>query len=215
MTKEKVVNPYIVTPFGMLSYVHILKPVPPGAKHDVGIHKCSLYISKADLETPEGVQLLQAVLNVGIQAYNKPDLKLKDFVNPFSAKNYTNNFPADARAKTPEWVREGYFHITAKNHSGRPSILGPDKQPLSEEGISKIKAGHIGRFVVQPYYYGKGTTGVALALDTVQYKQPAKEFGNTPGAKAQELLTTIEVRVEDLEVSALPVTAPQGALALG
>lgn len=210
---EQKKNVEVVTPWGFISYPSIAEPNTRG-EFDIGIHKCSLYIPVDEFKTDIGKGLLQAVLDCGRKAYGKPDLKLTEFENPFLPRNNTSNYIPARKIKTPEWVREGHYHITAKNHNGAPIVLGPDKTEWTPAQAKKIKGGDIGRFVVQVYFYTTGKSGVALSLQIVQFKQAGKPFGADPRGGITKL-DAVEIKAEDLNVGTPLITATADALALG
>lgn len=84
------------------------------------------------------------------------------------------------------------FKSTSK---GPIKMYGPDGKDMDEEDVKKIRSGHWGYLIVNPFAYeAGGNKGVSLGCVAIQYWKADKEFGNFEKAIAS-CIETLEVPV--------------------
>lgn len=177
----------VLTPPGTLSYPHLASP-DEGKTNSDGKYKTDLLIKKADWKE-KGKELRQAVLKVGRRHFGDENLQLKDFANPFKDTDALENYSENDRTK-------GCILLRAKTEYV-PSVIGPDKEELSEEDIAKIKGGDTARLVVEVYPYDNDEGGVTVGLNLVQFIQTGKALGQ---GNAAALALVDEIDPDDMDI---------------
>jgi hypothetical protein len=195
MNNKKVESIQCKTPFGRLSFPYLDKP-DVGRTYSNGKYKSDLFISKQDMNSPEGKQMVEAVLKVAREYFQNPSITLQQFKHPFKD---VDAMAEESRLKLPEAVRTGHILIRC-NSKNQPPVLGPDKKELTAEEVSKVKGGDWARFVVGAFPYHQQGGGVTFGLNVVQFKQKGEAFGQGV-ATSINMLDEIEVTPDDLDVS--------------
>ena len=181
--KRKNESVKVMTPVGILSFPALDKPDAQG-RYDKDKYKASLMIPKEAMKTPQGKKFAKTILTVGRKHFGDKKLTMKDFTHPL----------IDGDEKNPEYNAHHYV-IIAKNKR-QPTLIGPDKTPLTSEQISKLKDGDHVRFVVGVFGHDHNGGGVSLGLDLVQFSHEGEALGGGRTA-ALELVDELEVELEE------------------
>ncbi len=194
MSDDKLKN-VVVTPIGFISFPYLAKP-DVGRTNSSGKYTAQLFIPK-DVFKVEGQKLLQVVLELG-RTLKGPNATLRDFKHTIYD---VDALTPEKKAKLHEAVRSGYIQINCA--STRAPIVKDAKQNIMAlQDIERISGGDVCRFVVGAYTYKQQGGGVALGLNVVQYKEKGPvAFGG--GGAGVELLTDLEVKMEDVPASDL------------
>lgn len=204
---EKKKGTFVVTPVGRFSFPTLVEPSvfvnPKTGEKDYSqgtnflIYQSTLESNPQERAFFEGLK--NAVLSVGKDYFNNPNLTLKDFKNPFNPAKMTDSDPkiTDPDMKGAIVIRPKYHRDESKGKL-RPVFLGPDKKELSIEDAKKIKGGDWGRLSVGIYGYNfKGNTGVSMSISVVQFWKSGKAFGGGGVEKSIAMLTEMEIPLSD------------------
>lgn len=182
------------TAWGYLSYPYLAKPYQD---KDGDVYKLELFMPVEDFKK-DCQDLMKEVLQCGRDYFNRVDMRLDDFKNPFQL---TDTLRPDQRSALPESVRDGHIRIRTKSNY-KPIIFGPDGEEMTEYEIEQqITPGDIFKAFVSPYGYNvDGNKGVTLSLSGGQYKQRGPvRFGVDHKEAVMGLVEKVEV--DAVEVS--------------
>lgn len=99
-------------------------------------------------------------------------------------------------------MKQSYCHgawvLSCKSYSGSFALINPDKSPMKDADIAKIKWGDKCRIVGQAFYNEQGKPGVLLAFTVLQFAGTGKAVGAGPDEDTKKL-DALDVMLDDLD----------------
>lgn len=170
--------------YGRISFPALFEPKAPQNKPD-GEKKFSVTIIMPK-DDKTSMKLYNAAKKAVEEAKRKGAEKCKEWAGKIPAKLDISLRDGDdpEYADKPEEYRNAYFVNLSCSAKNKPTILGPNKQPITDQ--SDIYPGCWCYVSYNAYAYGvSGNKGIAFGLNNVLKYADAESFAGRPSATAE------------------------------